>query len=121
MRYCTGLSGNRGAQRFDKNNDDIIRFSNRLLDRFLRASEGWEKEIASFFHDCIDKWHSMAQSDQNHVLVYENRKSAQFKSLICSFDEPPAQRPDDPWRTLNSMRNVDSESMIHVRGERNDY
>lgn len=73
-----------------------------------------QNDIFMFLDNLIDEWHGKAESGE--INRYESRKAGkQYQPLIKSFD---AKSDDNGWATLNSMRNVDSETLINVKGEK---
>ena len=122
MRYCAGLSGNNDAANFNKNDDVINSWLESLLDR-MKSSVGNDlparHELEIYFEQCVDAWHHEATGHGSR-LVYESRGAANFPSLLKQFEPGMQPKPEIPWATLNSMRNVDQECRVYVRGERDE-
>lgn len=123
MRYCGGCSGNSGAQRFNKNDPQVIKFSEMLLRRMLAASDGSDREkklINGYMTSCIDMWHERASAAGGSMkdLRYEGgMKAKNFDPLLVSYAAHTCGKPTIPWTTLNAMRSIDGECSVHVRGE----
>jgi len=114
MRMCGGLSGNESARFFDMHNTEIAELLTKLRNRMHRAAQN-EEEIDIIFDRCIKTWTQKAQSTQN--LVYEARDAQNFSPVLSPFEPGVYPKPQIPWQTLNSMRNVDQECRVHVLGE----
>jgi hypothetical protein len=72
------------------------------------------EKILTHLDEIIDDWHGYALN--NDINRYESAQSGhQFNPLIKSFDGGAKKKGF--WKTLNSMRNVDTETSIKVRGE----
>ena len=118
IRATAGLRDSGSAKHFRKDNEDIKRVTGALKERMQNAMEGLtgkeQKDIFLFLDNLIDEWHGKAESGD--INRYESRKAGkQFMPLIKSFDDKSDEKG---WATLNSMRNVDSETLIKVKGEK---
>ncbi len=118
IRAAAGLRDTGSAKHFRKDNEDIKRVTDALKERMQNAMEGLtgkeQKDVFLFLDNLIDEWHGKAESGD--ISRYESRKAGkQYQPLIKSFD---AKSDDKGWATLNSMRNVDSETLINVKGEK---
>jgi len=122
MRYCAGLSGNDGAKSFDKHKPEIARAIDALRQRML-AAEAYDSTtragINRYLDICIDAWQEKAElSRQSGIqLRYEGKSSPNLSSLMIDYTPGAATKPEIPWPTLNSMRNVDSDCNVYVWGE----
>ncbi|WDE00736.1 helicase-related protein [Thalassomonas actiniarum] len=122
MRYCAGLSGNDGAKNFDKNKADVASVIDKLRKRMLAAEykdSTVQQEISNYLDACIDKWQEKAElACQSGILLrYEASASPNIESLLTGYSADVASKPEIPWPTLNSMRNVDSDCNVYVWGE----
>ena len=50
-------------------------------------------------------------------LRYDVRSTPNLEPLLVDYRPGAAAKPEIPWPTLNSMRNVDSDCNIYVWGE----
>lgn len=123
MRYCAGCSGNNGAQVFNKNDTLVKKYIERLKNRIVGASDGSESEeelITSYLMKCVDMWHDRASAAGGSMkaLRYDGGKNAKnFDTLLDSYSAASYGKPSLPWATLNSMRNIDGECLVYIRGE----
>lgn len=122
MRYCTNLSGNVGAKNFDKNSPAVIQIIDSLRQRMLAAEpddKSAREGINHYLDICIDAWQEKAMtSRQSGILLhYEAKSSPNLEPLLVKYRPGANTKPEIPWPTLNSMRNVDSECNVYVWGE----
>ncbi|RXJ72039.1 hypothetical protein CS022_18165 [Veronia nyctiphanis] len=119
VRVSGYLRDNQSAKNFDRNNSEFKEIYKSLVERISRAMEGvTEKEKKTAFDyldSLVEEWSNRVSEDE--LTHYEANKSGkQFKPLIQAFE---SQLKDRAWPTLNSMRNVDTETNLFVRGEDN--
>ena len=124
VRYGAGLSNDRGAKKFDKNNDTIKNIIEKLRGRLLATelNEDARYEISDYLDQCVDAWHMQAESAKNNGVVMKYGKGKiepNFMNLLYEYTPGTSHKPEIPWATLNSMRNVDIECDMYIRGE--DY
>ncbi|WP_160054436.1 helicase-related protein [Shewanella litoralis] len=122
MRYCAGLSGNEGAKHFDKYKPEIALAINALRQRMLLAEPHDSKTQAGinlYLDICIAAWQEKAElSRQSGIqLRYDVKSSPNLDPLLIDYRPGAATKPEIPWPTLNSMRNVDSDCKVYVWGE----
>jgi hypothetical protein len=62
----------------------------------------------------VDTWAQQAAHARaaGAKLLFDGNDLPQFAALLCSFEN----RMPDRWPTLNSMRHVDKECLVHVFG-----
>lgn len=125
MRYCAGLSGESGAEKFDLANPHIKKHLQQLLARMTLAEKEdptTQAQIQEYFGACTDMWADAATNSRKsqQKLKYNSGGSAQFLSLMGQYQHAMGYKPQLPWATLNSMRSVDQECKVHVMGERDD-
>ena len=66
-----------------------------------------------YLQSLIDTWEERAK--QGGLTHYESTHAGkQFKPLIQPFE---SNSDTEAWKTLNSMRNVDTETNLYIRGE----
>ncbi|GAA4598093.1 helicase-related protein [Planotetraspora phitsanulokensis] len=113
FRHGLGLSADDQAGEVLHRSDDLERIKKQLLAHVGTADP---HELAATERDLnrlITEWIDLAQIAErsNKKLRYTFQGRAQ-KNLIKQFG-----RGDGLWETLNSMRNVDNEALVKVRGE----
>jgi hypothetical protein len=123
MRYCAGLSGNDGAKLFDKDKPAIADAINSLRQRMLAAEPddvNTRTDIEGYLNRCVDAWQEKAElSRQGGIqLRYDVKSSPHAEPLLIEYMPGSVAKPEIPWPTLNSLRNVDSDCNVYVWGER---
>lgn len=116
VRHACRLGANEDAGLFDPSNELFKKYVSLLIERMVRAEPAEEKNIRNHVDRIINEWSEMilSASSEHKPLRYFNKGGRQFSSLLRSFGESGGEG----WQTLNSMRNVDMESLIHVVGEK---
>lgn len=116
VRATGYLRRNENAKFFDAQNPDFIEIYNSFKHRIDLAMKGLtsteKKEVFDFLQQLVDQWQERASRSVKPLTHYEAGK--QFQPLIQSFE---SAQHDEAWRTLNSMRNVDTETHLYIRGE----
>lgn len=117
VRLTEYLMANDMAGQFDRNNKDFIAIYQDLKNRICSAATDMDAvevdKILQHLDQLVDQWHDAA--DSGDINRYEAEKSGkQFKPLVKSYGKNSAK---GIWSTLNSMRNVDTETALLVRGE----
>lgn len=115
MRHACGLGANEEAAYFDSSDSEVRRFLSLLVDRMVRAEPGEASNIRNHMNRLVERWSERITeaSDDGRPLRYHNKGGRQFSSLLRQFSD----KNGEGWPTLNSMRNVDMESVIRVAGE----
>lgn len=122
VRYCAGLSGNDGAKQFDKDRPVIADAIESLRQRMLSAEPDdttTQAGINHYLEICINAWQEKAElSRQSGIqLRYDVKSTPNLEPLLVDYTPGAAAKPEIPWPTLNSMRNVDSDCNVYVWGE----
>jgi hypothetical protein len=117
VRLSDHLMANTAAGQFDKNDSVFSAIYKNLKDRIGAAADDLGQEeldkIFTHMQELVDRWHLAAT--QNDIQHYENQGSGKgFRPLMKNYGE---NSKTGLWPTLNSMRNVDTESALIVRGE----
>ncbi len=74
-----------------------------------------QAEVLDYLKTLINTWEQRCQRSPGGVTQYENtRAGKQFQPLIQTFEN---SSHGEAWKTLNSMRNVDTETHLYIRGE----
>lgn len=118
-RHAAGMAANGAAEQFDPTIEPMKSLIAWLLERMARAEPAEAAATARHVEKLVDQWAARAarsRKKQGSPLVYDGSGGPQFEPLLCTFENPVGQA----WRTLNSMRNVDSQSLIWVNGEKHD-
>lgn len=117
VRLSDYLPANDMVQKFDKNDKDFTALYFGLKQRIQEAASDLDRvevdSILSHLDELVDEWHAYVK--EGNVNRFEAEKSgAQFHPLMKSFG---SGRKKGYWPTLNSMRNVDTETILFVIGE----
>ena len=116
MRLAGGLPFNGDAQNFDPQSDRVKALLEKLKNRIACADPDMASESISHLDRIVLQWEEMIRKskESGRPLLYDKgRAGRQYSSLLQYFggDDPEA------WQTLNSMRHVDQECLVYVRGE----
>jgi hypothetical protein len=116
VRHACKLGANEDAGLFDPSNKLFKKYVNILMERMVKAEPEEENNIRNHVERIIEEWKEMilAAKTEHKPLRFFNRGGRQYSTLLRYFGE----RSGDGWQTLNSMRNVDMESVISVTGEK---
>jgi hypothetical protein len=122
VRYCADLSGNDGAKYFDKDKPVVADAIDSLRKRMLAAEPddaATRAGIEHYLNRCIEAWQEKAVlSRQSGIqLRYDVKSTPNLEPLLVDYMPGAAVKPEIPWPTLNSMRNVDSDCNVYVWGE----
>ncbi len=117
VRLSEYLLGNDEAGNFNKDDPKFkplyINIRQRILDAATDMDQLEIEKLIDHLDRIVDTWHLLARDAE--VNRYESEKSGkQFKPLLKPFGN---KSNSGIWKTLNSMRNVDTETTIRVWGE----
>lgn len=114
LRHVLGWIEPRAAGEFDIDDAqqaDIVRM---LRDRCLLACRPDERdEVAQHLRALTDEWSSLVRQGGPPLSFSD---APQFRGLLAQFPTDGAE-PSGHWPTLNSMRHVDGEVALSIRGE----
>ena len=118
IRATGYLRKNESAKYFDAAHPEFIQLLEIFKCRINQAMYGMplseKEEVFSYLTTIVEQW---SERVRNNLTHYESEKSGkQFNPLIKSFEN---NSKSDAWRTLNSMRSVDTETHLYIRGELN--
>lgn len=117
VRMSGYLKLNESAKYFDATSDEFKKIRAIFEKRIRLATEGMDsKEVAqifSYLNILIDEWQSHV-NDKKVTHFETSHIGKVFNPLFQSFDG----NHELAWKTLNSMRNVDTETSLRVRGEK---
>ena len=118
-RHGASMADNRAAEQFDPTVEPMKSLVARLLERTARAEPAEAAATARHVEKIVEQWAAWAarsRAKQGGPLVYDGSGGQQFETLLCTFENPTGRA----WKTLNSMRSVDSQALIWVNGEKHD-
>jgi len=121
VRVTGYLRSNKSVKHFSKDAPEFIHIREVFKARINASMEGMDtrekKKVFDYLDSIIDRWDERVNCPDSPVNLYESSGSGhQFNPLFKSFDN---DKNDNAWKTLNSMRSVDTETHILVRGEKN--
>lgn len=119
IRVSGHLRKNTNARFFDSNHDEFKKlkkiFKNRIALAMQGLTESNKEEVYGYLDDLITSWDERVNAKVNQLTHYESQNSGkQFHPLIKPFEQ---EVNPEAWKTLNSMRNVDTETNLYIRGE----
>lgn len=115
MRLAGGLAEDDKADRFDPEHPEVRNLIEALKLRVRDADPASALETIEHIDALVSEWEKRIRDAQKSgtPLRYEGKGGRQFRSLLCTFED----RREKAWPTLNSMRNVDSDCVMSIRGE----
>ena len=121
VRATGYLKENTSAKYFDPSCSKFKNIINIFKNRIEKAMNGMlpkeRNDVFIYLQLLIDNWEDRAKRTQKPITHFDTTKSGkQFHPLIQPFE---TNSSEEAWKTLNSMRNVDTETHIFVRGENN--
>lgn len=119
VRVTGYLSKNQNAKHFDADNSQFKEIRATFEKRISDAMEGMpvneQQDVKDYLDSLIKTWERRVNSDESKLTHYECISSGkQFNPLIQPFE---TDSHGEAWKTLNSMRNVDTETHLYIRGE----
>jgi len=111
IRHACGLSQNNTANNFDRNSNEVQQYLPQLIERMVRAEPDEEQNIRDDIDNLIKVWGDKVSGPK--PLLYESKSGNQYSRLMKKFGEK-----GEGWETLNSMRNVDLECAMLIKGEK---
>lgn len=113
------LRKNESAKFFDPSQEQFKRIRQVFEKRIVLAMQGlseWDQqEVKDYLQELIDTWEIRVNATENKLTHYETQRAGkQFQPLIQPFEK---NSHSEAWKTLNSMRNVDTETKLYIRGE----
>jgi hypothetical protein len=122
MRYAGGLPREEDVERFNPSDPAQAKVIKMFRDRMKCAQaddEFLSEGIDVYLDACIGMWAEAARKARQgfNKLRFDSRRSANFESLLIQYRPGINWKPELPWATLNSMRNVDQECRVYVMGE----
>lgn len=110
---CPELSGNKDANKFRKNAQRVQMIRNDLLQRIRERSEETADYAEAILDDFIEQWHEAAVTKGGHFQYQLLNKSENDTDALLI----PAERSENALfpPTMNSMRNVDTQSGVFLK------
>lgn len=120
VRMSGYLNNNKSAKFFNKDADTFKQlkatFEQRIRESMFGMNVPEKDKVFKYLDDIINEWHEKANCGASPIALYEaGGAGKQYKALFKPFDANNSD--NDAWNTLNSMRSVDTETHILVRGE----
>ncbi|MCL2062348.1 MAG: helicase C-terminal domain-containing protein [Firmicutes bacterium] len=106
-----GLNTNRGASNFRKTNPTVIALRAYLLERINQVQPAAVKFATEYLDNFIKSWDEYEGGKLVYDIKKEGRGQGNYIALLTAAEE----EDDTAYKTLNSVRNVDSSSNIFVR------
>jgi hypothetical protein len=112
-RHALGLSEERDAARFDPDDKTFLEIREEFMDRVAQADPTEIDKVREHFAVLVETWAKRAvEAEGNGGLIYGSGGRERVK-LLRRFTER-----GEAWATLDSMRSVDVEVGVVVRGRR---
>ena len=114
VRHASGLTANTQAKMFDRNDPLIKNLLELLLDRARRVDPLEYPATERHLERLVDEWNTRAENARlsGGQLLY-GTPDRQYDVILKDFGD----RRSEGWETLHSMRNVDRDCGLLVRGE----
>lgn len=119
VRVTGYLRKTESAANFDKDAQDfqklLVIFKRRLKESMEGMDLNEAQQVFTKLDNIINDWHERAKAEE--INCFDATKTGnQFKPLFKVFED--IENFPAAWRTLNSMRSVDTETHLLVRGEK---
>ncbi|WP_020145921.1 helicase-related protein [Terracoccus sp. 273MFTsu3.1] len=112
LRHALGLSQNPDASRFDRDDPEFVALVEAFLRRVEVADPSEREDVARHLAELEGEWEHLAeQAHPSGGLRYAGGGKERV-ALLKRFTEPGRG-----WATLDSMRSVDTEVRMRIRGE----
>ncbi|SDF43973.1 Helicase conserved C-terminal domain-containing protein [Lentzea fradiae] len=113
VRHALGLSGDGDAALFDRDDERFTRLLQAFLDRVERADETELERVQAHLDDLIETWMKRIVDAEPAGGLRYSQGGRERPKLLKRFTDR-----GDGWATLDSMRSVDVEIQVQVRGTR---
>jgi hypothetical protein len=117
MRHAGGLRDNDKAKNFNPDNAQQKKIINLLSERIGSAAHRESASTKEYLNLIIKEWKDFIDKS-DAPINFDSKDGRQKKSLLIHYDKKDQLNTNSdfwPRATLNSMRNVDSESKIKIR------
>jgi superfamily II DNA or RNA helicase len=115
VRHAVGLAAETSAALFDEHSPALAVLRKRLEDRAVVADPREAAATSRHIDELVDQWCRLRddpRTARSGGLRYKNEGKA-VVALLKRFNDV-----GEGWPTLDSMRNVDVEVLVNVRGEK---
>ena len=114
VRHGLGLSANAEASDFSRVAGDLGPYLDAIVRRMTFTDAGEALAIRGELDELVDAWLDEADdaAREGKKLYYSTNSTKNHHSLLCNFGSSGRG-----WQTLHSMRNVDRQCNIAVKGE----
>jgi hypothetical protein len=113
VRHALGLPEERDAARFDPETPSFKEICDAFLDRVKRADPTEVERVRTHLGELVDTWQKRASDAEGEGGLSYGRGGRERKKLLRRFTDRT-----EGWPTLDSMRSVDADVTVRVRGDR---
>ncbi|MFC5056400.1 helicase-related protein [Saccharothrix xinjiangensis] len=113
VRHALGLSGDGDAASFDRDDERFVALVRAFLDRVGRADETELDRVRTHLDNLIETWAKRAVDAEPFGGLRYSQGGRERPKLLKRFTDR-----GESWATLDSMRSVDVEIQVQVRGAR---
>ncbi|WP_344870402.1 hypothetical protein [Allokutzneria multivorans] len=113
VRHALGLSADQEAAAFDRDDERLVALVKSFLDRVERADTTERSQVEVHLEELLDTWGRRVANAETVGGLRYSRGGQERPRLLRRFTER-----GDGWATLDSMRSVDVEVHVQVRGAR---
>ncbi|GAA1025077.1 helicase-related protein [Amycolatopsis albidoflavus] len=113
VRHALGLSGDQEAASFDPDDERFSALLKRFLGRVERADATELERVEAHLNDLVETWVKRAVDAEQAGGLRYSQGGRERPRLLKRFTDQ-----GDGWATLDSMRSVDVEVQVEVRGTR---
>jgi hypothetical protein len=114
-RHARGWRSNTDAGSFTASDHDWLQLIRSLIDRIARADPGELQDVQRHLHDLEGQWGDRAAEAQSSGGLRYAAVGREHEGLLSRFGHDEHDRKS--WQTLDSMRNIDAEVNMWIRGE----
>ena len=112
VRHGIGLAAENKAGEILEHMDEVARIRDLIVDHVWRADPDEAEATAEHLDSRIDEWQQEAENARGEGgRLYYRPQGRTFSSLLTDFG-----KQEGLWETAQSMRNVDRDCLVVVRG-----
>jgi hypothetical protein len=113
VRHALGHSRDQDAASFDEHDERFTTLVKAFLDRVERADATELERVRAHLNDLVDTWAKRVVDAKSSGGLRYSKGGRESPKLLKRFTDR-----GDGWATLDSMRSVDVEVQVQVRGQR---